>query len=112
MSLVSSNSPLGFTLSGAARTAMTKLAADAEKATRDKVAAISIGWGRIERPSQATVENVIVGVYTHDQRENIALRIVALDGFEIVFFLMDSDFAKFEHKQLEHSAGRGFFLND
>ena len=77
----------------------------------DKADVLMIGWGTTKLNSHFHSSGIVVSFYGKSERFKIYDAIQVISNREIVFFITDENYARFDGKIVDFSQERGFFLN-
>lgn len=102
---------VNFTISSSANSEIDRIRQIWDNKFIDKADVLMIGWGTTKLNSHFHSSGIVVSFYGKSERFKICDAIQIISNREIVFFITDENYARFDGKIVDFSEERGFFLN-
>jgi hypothetical protein len=103
--------PVNFTISERAKEKIAAIRAELEEKSPQLAGLLSISWGTYMLDAGGNFEGPVISFYDEQQSRGIAYATESVSGVELIYFITQQNYAKFEGKALDYD-GRsdGFFV--
>ena len=103
--------PVNFDVSPEAWAEIERLRIFWDGARADKADVLMIGWGTTKLHDGTAWSHVVVSFYGTSERFGIEDSIQRISGQEIIFFVLESDYHRFDDKNINFDQKNGFYLS-